>query len=360
MGMTYAEIAKLARGKMGSWCRACPDCDGRACGAHVPGPGAKGSGIVATRNREAWGDLRLLMDTIYEGEPVSCATVVLGRELRLPVMVAPVGDVKRHYGAMMTDIEYNECVLRAASAAGTVAWTGDGVREEIVECASDLVASLGGCGVLTIKPWPMDVTHRKVARALSAHPMAVAMDIDGAGLPFLRDFDPPAGPKSMAELGEIADQCHDAGTPFVLKGVLGPHGAEKAVRAGADAIVVSNHGGRVLDGVPATAHVLPLVADAVGDDATVLVDGGVRTGIDVFRALALGASGALVCRPFVVCIYGAGEQGVRSYVEQLALELEDAMRMCGARTVDQIDQDMLLCEGSGAATPRWASAHRAC
>ena len=88
-----------------------------------------------------------------------------------------------------------------------------------------------------------------------------------------------------------------------------PQGAEKAVSAGADAIVVSNHGGRVLDGVPATAEVLPQIVDAVGGDITILVDGGIRTGLDVFRALALGADAVMVCRPFVVATYAAGKQG---------------------------------------------------
>ena len=167
------------------------------------------------------------------------------------------------------------------------------------------------------------------------------MDIDAAGLPFLRGQQPPAGAKDEGQLAEICAVCHDAGTPFVLKGVMTPGSAERALRAGVDAIVVSNHGGRVLDGVPATATVLPAIADAVGNDAEVLVDGGIRSGLDVFRALALGANGCLVCRPFVVAIFGGGEQGARDYLRQLAGELSDAMEMCGAATVAGIRPDML-------------------
>lgn len=340
--MSYADIAAEARGSMGPWCKACPDCDGRACGAHVPGPGAKGSGTVAVRNRVAWEGHRLLMDTIYEGGQPSTETSLFGRTLTLPVMIAPVGDVQRHYGDKLTDVEYNTCVLEAAAQAGTVAWTGDGIRPQIVEKATEIIGSLGGAGIITIKPWPMGMLHEKVALSLSSHPRAIAMDIDGAGLPFLRDFEPPAGPKSVAELKEVAAQCHEARVPFVLKGILSSRGAEKALEAGADAIVVSNHGGRVLDGVPATAEVLPAVVDAVGGACDVLVDGGIRTGIDVFRALALGASATLVCRPFVVCVYGAGATGVMAYLTQLRDELEDAMRMCGALGVAEVCRDMVL------------------
>ena len=104
------------------------------------------------------------------------------------------------------------------------------------------------------------------------------MDIDAAGLPFLKGLTPPAGSKTVAELREIIDY---AGVPFILKGIMTVRGAEKALEAGAAGIVVSNHGGRVLDGVPATAQVLPEIARAVKGRLTVLVDGGIRTGVDV-------------------------------------------------------------------------------
>ena len=118
-------------------------------------------------------------------------------------------------------------------------------------------------------------------------------------------------------------------------------GAEKALKAGADGIVVSNHGGRVQDGVEATATVLPEIARAVGDDLVVLVDGGIRSGVDVFRALALGASAVLMCRPFVVAMYGGGGDGAGALLAQLQGELSDTMGMCGAESVAEITQDMV-------------------
>lgn len=339
--MNYQEIAKAARGKMGP-CRACPVCDGRACGGTIPGPGCKGSGTVATRNREAWERYRLVMDTIGEGGTASTAATVLGRELSLPVMVGPLGDVRRHYGDLFDDVSYNGAILAGAAAAGTLGWTGDGLRAEVHERACGLIASLGGAGVTTIKPWSMDVVGHKLDLALAARPAAVAMDVDAAGLPFLKGQQPPAGAKTVGQLGEIAARCHEAGVPFVVKGVLSPRGAEKAAQAGADAVVVSNHGGRVLDGVAATAEVLPGVVDAVGGEIEVLVDGGVRSGVDVLRALALGATAVLMCRPFAVCVYGAGQQGVEDYLTQLAGELADAMEMCGMHSVAEVSRDLLV------------------
>ena len=141
---------------------------------------------------------------------------------------------------------------------------------------------------------------------------------------------------SGAEIVKLAER------PFIVKGVMTVKGALKAREAGAAAIVVSNHGGRVLDQCPATAEVLPEIAAALkGTGVKVLVDGGIRTGVDVFKALALGADGVLICRPFVTAVYGGGAEGVKCYIDKLAGELADTMQMCGAHTLAEITPDMV-------------------
>lgn len=339
--MKYSELAAAARGNIGPYCKACPVCDGRGCRNTVPGPGAKGTGTVAIRNYAAWQDVLVNMDTLHAPFEADTACTVLGRELSLPVMIGPVGDVQRHYGKKYDTVGYNECVLRAAEREGTLAWTGDGLDAQIMADSCDLISKLDGAGVVTVKPWDANTLDAKLAQALAARPAAVAMDIDAAGLPFLKGQNPPAGAKDEGQVAEVVAACHEEGIPFVLKGVMTPASAERAARAGADGIVVSNHGGRVLDGVPATALVLPGIADAVGDDLEVLVDGGVRSGLDVFRALALGAKACLVCRPFVVAAFGDGADGVSALLCQLKGELADAMEMCGAATVADVDASML-------------------
>ena len=121
-------------------------------------------------------------------------------------------------------------------------------------------------------------------------------------------------------------------------------GAKKAVEAGAAAIVVSNHGGRVQGGVPSTAEVLPAIAEAVKGQITILVDGGIRSGVDVFRALALGADGVLIGRPLLPMIYAAGEEGFKVYMDKIIGELKSTMTMCGAATLKDITRDKVWLE----------------
>ncbi|HBF66415.1 MAG TPA: alpha-hydroxy-acid oxidizing enzyme, partial [Clostridium sp.] len=108
-----------------------------------------------------------------------------------------------------------------------------------------------------------------------------------------------------------------------------------------DAIVVSNHGGRVLDGCAATADVLEEIVAAVGDSVKIFVDGGIRTGGDIFKALALGADGIIIARPFVSAVFGGGAEGVAGYINKIGEELRDTMAMCGATSISEITRDMV-------------------
>jgi L-lactate dehydrogenase (cytochrome) len=130
--------------------------------------------------------------------------------------------------------------------------------------------------------------------------------------------------------------------PLILKGVLDPDDARNAASLGADGIVVSNHGGRQLDGVLSTARALPSIAEAVGDRLTVLADGGVRSGLDVVRMLALGANGVLIGRAWTYALAGAGGPGVSHVLELIGAEMRVAMALTGVTRVDQIDRSVLV------------------
>ena len=337
--MNYNEVLQNARKCIDSFkCKACPVCNGLACRNTIPGPGAKGVGDTAIRNYQKWQEIRVQMDTLHENVPVDMSVELFGRKFSYPFFAGPVGAVELHYSDAYDELTYNKILVSACADNGIAAFTGDGLNPQVMVGATDAVAAADGVGIPTVKPWNLPLIKEKLELVKKSGAFAVAMDVDAAGLPFLKNMQPPAGSKSVEELTEIVKE---AGIPFIVKGVMTVRGALKAHAAGAAAIIVSNHGGRVLDQCSATAEVLEEICHAVGGGMKVLVDGGIRSGVDIFKALALGADGVVIARPFVTAVYGGAEEGVKVYIEKLAGELEDTMKMCGAEKLSDITRDMV-------------------
>ena len=129
--------------------------------------------------------------------------------------------------------------------------------------------------------------------------------------------------------------------PMIIKGILDPEDAKDAVKFGADGIVVSNHGGRQLDGALSTCKALPAIAEAVGDDLTILADSGIRTGLDVVRMLALGAKGVLLGRAYIYALATGGEAGVTNLLGLIEKEMRTAMALTGVRSIAEINRNLL-------------------
>ena len=336
--MTYQEVLANARDPKNK-CKACPVCNGKACGNHIPGPGSKGVGDTAMRNYDKWQEIRVNMDTLCESGTPDTSLELFGKKFRYPFFAGPVGAVVAHYSDKYDDKGYNNILVKACADNGIAAFTGDGLDATVMKVACEAIAASGGIGVPTVKPWNLETIEGKMELVKASGSFAVAMDVDAAGLPFLKGMNPPAGGKTVEQLSAIAKM---AGKPFIVKGVMTVKGALKAKEAGAAAIVVSNHGGRVLDQCPATAEVLCDIVDALkGSGMKIIVDGGIRTGVDVFKALAMGADAVIICRPFVPMVYGGAEEGVQLYINKIGAELEDTMAMCGAKDLASITRDMI-------------------
>ncbi|MDO4977165.1 MAG: alpha-hydroxy-acid oxidizing protein [Eubacteriales bacterium] len=337
--MNYQEVIEQARGCIGSYCKACNVCNGKACKNQIPGPGSKGAGDTAIRNYDKWQEIRVNMDTICENAAVDTSLELFGKQFKYPFFAGPVGAVNLHYGDKYNDMQYNDILVKACKENGIAAFTGDGTNPAVMEAATKAIATVDGVGIPTVKPWNIDAVKEKMALCKDAGSFAIAMDVDAAGLPFLKNMTPPAGSKTVEELKEIVKIAE---VPFIVKGIMTVKGALKAKEAGAAAIVVSNHGGRVLDQCPATAEVLADIADALkGSGVKIFVDGGIRTGTDVFKALALGADAVIIARPFVTAVYGAAEEGVKAYIDKIGAELADTMAMCGVHDLASITRDQI-------------------
>ena len=334
--MNYNEILAAARDQVGPYCKACPVCNGRACGNIMPGPGSKVPGNTAARNYDKWQEIFVNMDTLCPNADIDTSFELFGKKFSAPIFIAPLGALPMHYGDKHNDITYNRILVPAAANYGICALTGDGVDPAVMQNAAKDMAAIGGIGIPTIKPWNKEFVFEKLDILNELGIFAAAMDVDGAGLPFLKAMNPNAGSKSVDEMREIINY---AKMPFMIKCIMTPKGALKAVEAGADAIVVSNHGGRVQGNVPSTAEVLPEIVDAVKGQIKIFVDGGIRSGVDVFKAIAMGADAVLIGRPVVPFIYAAGEEGFRVYMDKIVKELRDTMAMCGTPSIGDISRD---------------------
>ena len=203
----------------------------------------------------------------------------------------------------------------------------------------DVLKENDGEGIVFIKPWENHDIIKKIKLAEEAGAYAVGVDVDACGLVTLSMHGKKVVPKDVEALKELKASTK---LPFIVKGIMTVDDALLAVQAGADAIVVSNHGGRVLDCTPGSADVLPAIAEAVKGKITILADGGVRNGVDVLKMIGLGADGVLIGRPFVTASFGGGKEGVEMYVNKVIDELEATMRLTGCQSIKDIDGKVIF------------------
>jgi L-lactate dehydrogenase (cytochrome) len=315
-------------------------------------------------------------------------TSLFGQTQALPFVLAPVGltgmyarrgEVQAARSAGGKDVPFclstvSICAIDEVVAARTAPiWFQLYVMRDRGLMRDLLIkARLAGCSALVVTvDMPVPGTRYRDARSGLSGPFAPgrrflqafgrpawAWDVGIRGRPHtLGNIEPVVGPNSglkdfmgwMATNFDASVDWRDLegvrklwdGT-LIIKGILDPEDAKAAVAIGADGIVVSNHGGRQLDGAPSTARVLPSIADVVGDRVTVLADSGVRSGTDIFRLMALGAKGVFLGRSWVYALAARGERGVTQLLNLLECELRVAMTLTGCANVTQINRDALV------------------
>jgi L-lactate dehydrogenase (cytochrome) len=323
------------------------------------------------------------------------AVEVLGQQLALPIVLAPVGlagmlapraEVQTARAAEAIGVPFIESTVSVCSieevAKATTAppWFQLYVMRDR-GYAEDLMARAQAVGspvlILTIDLAVVGARHRDTRNAvvgkprtwvkmrrgldLATHPRWIgAVALGGRPLTFgnLEAAVPEA--RSPTAFRDWVDAQFDPSVTWddiawvrenwrgrlVVKGVLDPEDARRAVEVGVDGVVVSNHGGRQLDSVPSTARALPAVVDAVGDQVEVLVDGGVRTGLDVVKLVAMGASAVLVGRPWAWAVAARGEAGVRHILKVMKADIDTALALTGQSSVIALDRSVLYCSGS--------------
>jgi isopentenyl diphosphate isomerase/L-lactate dehydrogenase-like FMN-dependent dehydrogenase len=303
--------------------------------------GGAGDEWTLQENRRAFERWTIRPRVLTGKYPPDPSTEVLGTRVAFPVLVAPWA----YQGLAHPDGDL--ATARAAGRAGTIMAVSSTAldRLEAVAAASEL-ATWWQLYVFTDRGRSEEVLHRVVAAGYAAVCFTVDFPVGGLrhrdarsgfdmpmGLP--HDdlvYDPRIGWDDLAWIREHAP------LPLLVKGILTAEDARIAVELGADGVVVSNHGGRQLDGVVAGITALPEVVETVEGRIPVLVDGGIRRGVDVLKALALGASAVMVGRPVCWGLAAAGEEGVLGVLGILRSELENAMTLAGVAAVGEVSR----------------------
>ena len=336
--MNIKEVRQEAKKRFNGICRVCRECNGVVCAGEFPGIGGVGTGASFINNYKALAALRVKMRVIHAAGDPEMSMTLLGQKLSMPILGAVVAGAKMNFREIVSEEELATAFIAGARQAGTLAMTGDGPDPILYTAGLRVIRDNGGQGIPITKPRDQAGIIANFRKAEAAGCVAVGIDVDAAGILPMRAAGQPVGPKTVAQLKELVQSTP---LPLILKGIMCVEDALAAREAGAAAIVVSNHGGRVLDHTPGTAEVLPHIARAVRDDLVVLADGGVRSGVDVLKMLALGAHAVLVGRPLAVGAIGAGADGVRLILEQMRNELKVAMIYTGCASVGEIGEGAL-------------------
>lgn len=342
--LTAKDVYAQARQALFPLCRVCPQCDGVACAGEYPGFGGIGSGLSFQNNFRALQrvelKLRPLNGVASVDKKPDTSTVIFGKTLSLPALAAPIGGVGTNFQNRIDDAAYCEAIIAGCVDAGTMGSIGDGPMDpiEMVKARYDVIARHQGRAVAGIKPRPQANFMSIIRLAEAAGAFMITIDIDSAGRYQGNRPEVMVGPKTVAELAQLVQATK---IPFVVKGIMTPEDAVMAGESGAAGIVVSNHGGRVLDDTPGTAEVLPAIADKVKGKMVIFVDGCVRYGHDVLKYVALGADAVLVGRHLVRAAFGGGRPGVALFMRMMRDELEAAMVLTGVADIRSVGRTIL-------------------
>lgn len=336
--MNYKDMLKDARENLNGSCRVCKACNGVVCAGEVPGMGGKDTGSAFIQNFKSLQDVKINMRVIHNVVDPDTSVELFGKKMKAPIFAAPITGTTLNMGGKISEREYITPVVEGCIETGIFPMVGDTAVDSFLMDNLDVLKENDGQGIVFIKPWENHDIIKKIKLAEEAGAFAVGVDVDACGLVTLSMHGKTVVPKDVEALKELKAATK---LPFIVKGIMTVEDAMLAVQAGVDAIVVSNHGGRVLDCTPGAADVLPAIAEALKGKVTILVDGGVRSGVDVLKLIGLGADGVLIGRPFVTASFGGGKEGVEMYVNKVIDEFEATMRLTGCQSVKDIDRKVI-------------------
>ncbi len=333
------QILNKARKLFKNSCFVCDECNGKACRGLIPGMGSVGTGETFVENVEAFKKYKIITHFIHNVTEPDISVTIFGYKLNHPILAAPITGTDINMDNAIDESEYDRIIVDSFRDTGSIAMVGDGADPLQYLLGLNAIEKAQGWGIPIFKPREkQDAIIERLKKAEKVGSIAVGCDIDAANFITFKLLNQPTSPKSRDDIKELVKATK---LPFILKGIMSVKDALFAAETGAAGIVVSNHGGRVLDSMPATIDVLPEIVKAVGKELTIFIDGGIRSGVDIFKALALGADAVLIGRPVSIYAVGGGIDGVKLYLNKLIEQLKEVMILTGAVSIKDISPYMI-------------------
>jgi len=323
-------IRKNAMLKLKGVCSVCRSCDGIECSGKIPGIGSKSNGGGFRRNILALKSYSILPNVLKNMDNINTGTDCFGIPLDIPVLPSPISNVKRNLNGVFKEDEYNSMLLKGAKKSGTIGCIAQkeyGPDGDNIDYMLNPLNDVYGHGIPFFNPYYGEATtlqNIKECFRKGIKTCGLSLDLkDGHSAILINKI-------------RLKDIIKNSPVPIIVKGILSKDNAIDVIEAGAKAIVISNRGGRLLESAPSFVDVIKDIKNALANRALIIADGGIRTGEDIFKGLALGADLVFIGRPILIHIAGGKDDGVNFYFNNLKCELKNTMLMAGAQTISDI------------------------
>lgn len=335
--LTYEIITKKAKEYFNKFCYVCSICNGIECKGKIPGLGGVGNGDAFIKNYQDFNVIKIKTKVIHDIKEVDTTADFFGIKLSLPLLISPISGIKENFGGTISELEYDLSILSGSKKGSILAFLGDSGNEMEFKGKLEVIKRNNGYGGIILKPYSDQEKIKKMIKELET----INIKVIGLDINAYSTLNSEFTIKSFENIIELKEFTK---VPFVLKGVMSIEDAISAINANIDAIIISNNGGRIIENHPSTISILKEIVEVAKGKIKIIIDGGIRSGEDIFKAIAMGADYVMIGRPFAIAVMGARDEGVDFFIKMYKRQFEQIMILTGCKRIDEINKNFLILE----------------
>lgn len=302
------------------------------------GFGGAGQGLTFNENYQALKKYKLKMRIVKKHAEPDLSFEIFDKKITMPLLVASISGMKINFNDAISEIDFQRGMIEGAIKFGTIGMSGN-TPSFPENPGVEIIKENNGFGIPVFKPQSQDELKKLFKNAERSDCIAIGVDLDGCGSTNWALKGMPVYRKSVEELKELVDLTKK---PVIFKGIMSLEDAKACHDAGAKGIVISNHGGRVMDSGQGTVEVIKEISKELKGKLTIIADGGIRTGYDMLIMLALGCDAVMIGREIARMSLTGGSDAVNKYLEHIKKEFRSAMYMTGCDNVDEISEKIII------------------